>query len=140
MCTVRAYCFVTDFSMADALSFAFEVGCESFFGEILMHLCVHLHPRGCTCVHSGTGTCAGMNVHSLFFTFFVWRPFCFLPSSCSLISSIRSPFWISFEGDSNQIFILSEPHASHYLLPTAYCTLYAGLDVVCCRCQGYSVM
>ena len=45
MCTVRAYCFVTDFSMADALSFAFEVGCESFFGEILMHLCVHLHPE-----------------------------------------------------------------------------------------------
>ena len=110
MCTVRAYCFVTDFSMADVLSFAFEVGCESFFGQILMHLCVHLHPRGCTCVHSGTGTGAGMNVHSLFFTFFVWRPFCLLPSSCILILSIRSPFWISLEEDSKQVFILSESH------------------------------
>ena len=135
-CTCIMCCY--DISMADVLSFAFEVGCESFFGQILMHLCVHLLPCGCTSVHSGTG--AGMNVHSLFFKFFVWRPFCFLPSSCSLISSIRSPFWISFEGDSNQIFIKSEPHASHYLLPTAYCTLYAGLGAVCCRCQGYSVM
>ena len=37
--------FFTDFNMADALSFAFEVGCEKC---------------GCTCVHSGTCTDAGM--------------------------------------------------------------------------------
>ena len=112
--------------MAYILPFAFEVECEGFFSQVRMHICVHLHTRGCTRVHSGTGTCAGMNVHNVFLTVLAWRPFCLLPSSCILISSIRSPFWISLEGGSNQILILSEPHTSHYLLPTAYCTLYAG--------------
>ena len=52
--------------MAETLPFAFEVGCEGFFGQVRMDVCVHLHTRGCTRVHSGTGTGAGMNVHNVF--------------------------------------------------------------------------
>ena len=70
MCTVRALCVVKGFSMAAILPFAFEVGCEGFFGQVQMHVCVHLHTRGCTRVHSGTGTGAGMNVHRVFLTCF----------------------------------------------------------------------
>ena len=42
--------------MAVILPFAFEVGCEGFFGQVRMHVCVHLHTCACTRVHLGTGT------------------------------------------------------------------------------------
>ena len=37
--------------MAAILPFAFEVGCECFFGKAQMHVCVHLYTRACTHVH-----------------------------------------------------------------------------------------
>ena len=89
--------------MAAILPFAFEVGCEGFFGQVRMHVCVHLHTRACTRVHLGTGTGAGMYVYNVLLTVLAWRPFCLLPFNCFSISSIRFLFWISLEGGSNQI-------------------------------------
>ena len=56
--------------MAAILPFSFEVGCEGFFGQVRMHVCVHLHKRACTRVHLGTGTGAGMYVYNVLLTVF----------------------------------------------------------------------
>ena len=65
--------------MAAILPFAFEVGCKGFFGQVWMHVCVHLHTRACTRVHLGTGTGAGMYMHDVLLEVLAWRPFCLLP-------------------------------------------------------------
>ena len=119
MCNVCAQRVVKGFFMAAILPFAFEVGCECFFGQARMHLCVHLH--GCTYVYTcthvhvhvyiGTGMGASMYTYNMLLTVLAWRPFYFLPFNCFSISSIRFLYWISFEGGRNQIFnLVGLPH------------------------------
>ena len=101
ICTCMTSCW--KFSLAAILPFAFEVGCKGFFGQVQMHVCVHLHTRACTRIHLGTGTGVGMYVHDVLLEVLAWRPFCLLPSNCLSISSIIFLFWISLEGGSNKI-------------------------------------
>ena len=68
ICTCMTSCW--KLSLAAILPFAFEVGCEGFFGQVRMHVCVHLHTRACTRVHLGTGTGAGMYVYNVLLTVF----------------------------------------------------------------------
>ena len=62
MCNVRAQCVVRGFIMAAILPFAFEVGCECFFGQARMHICVHLHTRACKHVHGYRYGCRYVHV------------------------------------------------------------------------------
>ena len=62
-CTCMTSCW--KLSLAAILFFAFWVYCEGFFGQVRMHVCVHLHTRACIRLHSSTGTGAGMYVHNV---------------------------------------------------------------------------
>ena len=62
MCTVCEKRDVKGFIMAAILPFAFEVGCECFFGQARMHICVHLHTCACTHVHGYRYGCRYVHV------------------------------------------------------------------------------
>ena len=73
ICTCMTSCW--KLSLAAILPFAFDVGCEGFFGQVRMHVCVHLHTRACIHRHLGLGTGASMYVHNVLLEVLTWRPF-----------------------------------------------------------------
>ena len=57
MCTVYAQRVVKGFIMTAILPFAFKVGCECFYGQAQMHICVHLHTNTGTRVQVRVQVC-----------------------------------------------------------------------------------